>query len=882
MHQQRNCVFLSQNKGSSPAPDGTEEHELPLTCKSSECLPYASPKAMTGGAKARKDGHSRHTRRGSSNAKSSSAVASVPEKDTSQGSASPPLAPHHSHPQKFGLLAQGKPPPRRDTECSAPVSLGSGATRGRDLGFSPTTTPPAASIDAMSPMNGSMPPAGQSVGSREAMSPAPTTEDRLTRPVAGIMSPDGHRRHSSRVSPSEPFSDAAMRIKPFDSRSFLAYIADEQRELLFTYVAVALTVLALCALLTAILLLAVPVGPQDTVCTTASCTALDSMLAASVDQTRDPCVNFYAHVCSGWAQTRNQSVYRSHLREFLADMHWILARVLVPSQAQTAQQVVAAFYQTCTAVLVDGADELPSFRRQLHLAGVKWPHLSAEPNVIATAASVYATFQVTAMLRIRASRRNTRNVLEVAPDVTFLRGWQDTRDHLIHAGSYARFFEETKNKYAGNEKPANTALTYEIFFKVENAVLQALVHWGKSGGEVEFSRIDSLIQITRNVPTTTWRAVVDKLGLPETAHVAIANLELIRKVDELFSTLGEQLLHYYLGWCVVQQVMRYMSKDIASSWYDYEGISPATDMASEWRGQAECMQLSEKLVGQFTFGRFILWKSDAEDYWYVYSVVSALSAQLMLAIQSSPWSGHSGRLNRADFHVDFHVDAMRVVDEALGKYGLSNRSSLLSNWMDIAAAVSTINATFRDRISTTYTRDLVAEQRYNLYDNQSGALTLPPFYAMLPVYRRHLSETTKFGALGTLFATAIFRLFLARLTGYSVESQEALERLRCFAESAEYRSDRLDLYHHAASVKLALDALRLLPGSSHQRLRMFDSLQVFFVVMCYLFCTPNTSEDTIIAETICNEAVKNSREFAMAFQCSSGALMNPERRCSFF
>ncbi|KAL1428734.1 hypothetical protein MTO96_016908 [Rhipicephalus appendiculatus] len=796
-------------------------------------------------------------------------------KDTPLRTESPPRVSSQSHPQ---IMAQGNSlaPPRRGTKGSSPRSsaYGSGATRRHDHGFSPTTTSPktAASIGSMSPMSDCMSPVIQSVGSREAMS---GTTDNRSRPDADVYR---IARHGIPVDPLSP--DSATRSKLFASRSLFAYGAEEQRELLFTYVAVALTVLALCALLTAVLLLAVPAGPQDAVCTTASCTALDSLLAASVDQTRDPCVNFYAHVCSGWAQSQNQSVYRSHLREFLADVHWILARVLVPSQAQTASQIVAAFYQTCTAVLIDGVDELPSFRRQLRLSGVTWPRVSVEPDFVTTAASVYALFQVTAMLRIRSSRRNTSNVLEVAPDVVFLREWKGTREQLIHAGAYARFFEEIKTKYGGNEGPTHTAMSYEMFFDVEDTVLQALVRWGQTGGEVRVSRIDSLVQITRSVPTTTWRAVVNKLGLPENALVIVVNVELIRKVDELLTALGEDRLHYYLGWCVVQQMMRYISKDLANSFYDYEGTSDLTDMASEWRVRAECMQLSEKLVGQFTFGRFILWKTDAEDYVYVSSVVDAVSGQLMHVTGSR--NGPSGKIRAADFHVEFHEDAMHVVHEALGKYGLSNRSSLLSNWLDIAAAMSTINATFRDRISTTYTRDLVTEQRYSLYDNRSGTLSLPPFFAMLPLYRRHLSDTTKYGALGTLFATAVFQLFLAKLAGYSVEFDGAMQALRCFAELAEYRSDRLELYHNAASVTLALEALRSLPSRDHQRLRMFDSLQVFFVIMCYLFCTPNTSQDTIIAETICNEAVKNSREFAVAFQCSPGSLMNPAQRCHFF
>ncbi|XP_050033292.1 endothelin-converting enzyme 1-like [Dermacentor andersoni] len=730
---------------------------------------------------------------------------------------------------------------------------------------------------------------GQSVDSRGGTSLTRTDDDRLShRSDAGFRSSTCCRKgtpHQVSLCFSDPDTLGTTRTKLFESRSLVAHDAHEQRELLFSYVVVALTVLALCAILTAILVLAVPTDLHNTVCTTAACTALDSLLAASVDKTRDPCVNFYAHVCSGWAQTQNQSVYRSHLEEFLAHVHWIFQRVHVPSQAQTAQQMVAAFYQTCTAVLVDGTNELSAFRHHLRMAGVTWPHMSAEPDLITTVASVYAAFQVTAMLRVRLSRRNASNVLEVAPDMAFLRGWQATRQQLIHAGAYARFFEQTKTKYAGHEKPANSALSYEMFVKVEDTVLEALLaHRGQSGDEVQISPIDRLAQITRHVPTTTWRMVVDKLGLPDSVLVFIVNLELIKEVDELFATLGEQRLHYYLGWCVVQQMMRYIGKDLASSWHDYEGTRAGTSMASEWRARAECMHLSEKLVGQFTFGSFISRETAAEDFTYVSSMVRAISGQLIHVKRSGSESVHSDQLtvDEADFHVEFHEATMRVVDEALANHGLSNRSSLLSNWMDITAAVGSINTTFRDRIPTTYTRDLVAKQRYDLYDYRSGTLTLPPFFAMLPVYTRHLTDTANFGALGTLFATAIFRLFVAKLARYlpSIKFDEDLRRLPCFSELAVHTRDYIEVYYHAASIRLALMALRSLPKKDHQRLRMFDRDRLFFVLMCYLLCTSNTSEDTIYAETVCNEAAKNSLEFSVAFRCSRGALMNPWERCN--
>ncbi|KAK8781306.1 hypothetical protein V5799_017346 [Amblyomma americanum] len=672
--------------------------------------------------------------------------------------------------------------------------------------------------------------------------------------------------------------------KQNETQSFLAY-GPEQREMLFSYFAVSLTVVAFCALLTALLFLTVPADPHDIVCTTASCAALDSLLEASVDWNRPPCTNFYAHVCSGWAQSHNFSVYRSHLHEFIGDVHWILARVLVPSHAQTPPQVVAAFYQSCTAVLVDGADELAPFRRQLQIAGVTWPRVFAKSNLMLTAASVYATFQVTALLRIRSSVRNLSSVLEVAPDETFLRGWRSTRDQLLRSGAYARFFHETKAIYAGNESSPGHLLDYQSFVRVEEVVLATLLQRRPIAGESEVRNIEGLAELTRNVSEMTWRKVAEKLSLSQSARALIINTDYLRQVDELLARVGERLLHYYLGWCVVQQMRRYVNQDLANSWYDYVGASVRPDQPADWKAHTDCMQLTEMLVGKLTFGRFVLWKVDGEDHDYVRTMAEVIARGLVQQVsEKAQWSHQRGRVpvELRDFRLELHVDNMRVVEEALGQRGLANRTSLISNWMDVAAAMSIINDTFRDRISTTYVKDLVARERYSLFDNTSRTLSLAPMFAMLPLYRRQLSDTAKFGALGTLLAKACFEVFLTKLANHSTALDEAFRRLRCFAESAQYRSDHLEIYHSAASFVIALDALRSLGSTDYKRLRMFDSLQSFFVLMCYLLCTPNTSDESIVSEAICNEAVKNSESFAVAFQCAPGTAMNPEKRCRFF
>ncbi|KAL3205021.1 hypothetical protein MRX96_011339 [Rhipicephalus microplus] len=111
---------------------------------------------------------------------------------------------------------------------------------------------------------------------------------------------------------------------------------------------------------------------------------------------------------------------------------------------------------------------------------------------------------------------------------------------------------------------------------------------------------------------------------------------------------------------------------------------------------------------------------------------------------------------------------------------------------------------------------------------------------------------------------------------------QTLNKLRCFSQLAEHHSDSFEAYHQAAPVKVALQALLRDFNKNNKRLPMFPSDQLFFVVMCYLLCNPNSSEHTILAESICNEAVRNSREFSTAFRCSVGTLMHPVEKCTFF
>ncbi|XP_049516963.1 uncharacterized protein LOC125942739 [Dermacentor silvarum] len=60
----------------------------------------------------------------------------------------------------------------------------------------------------------------------------------------------------------------------------------------------------------------------------------------------------------------------------------------------------------------------------------------------------------------------------------------------------------------------------------------------------------------------------------------------------------------------------------------------------------------------------------------------------------------------------------------------------------------------------------------------------------------------------------------------------------------------------------------------------WSEAQLFFITACYAMCAHDRLSKLHAGQ--CNKAVQNFAPFAEAFNCSPGARMNPENKCTFF
>ncbi|KAL1460352.1 hypothetical protein MTO96_043345 [Rhipicephalus appendiculatus] len=93
-------------------------------------------------------------------------------------------------------------------------------------------------------------------------------------------------------------------------------------------------------------------------------------------------------------------------------------------------------------------------------------------------------------------------------------------------------------------------------------------------------------------------------------------------------------------------------------------------------------------------------------------------------------------------------------------------------------------------------------------------------------------------------------------------------------------------------VRVAFNALRNISGASEKdsgKVAGFSELQLFFLGHCAKMCDPKVpprerdkAKPYAPNWARCVVPLMNMPEFADAFQCASGTLMNPERKCEFW
>ncbi|KAL1438932.1 hypothetical protein MTO96_047663 [Rhipicephalus appendiculatus] len=146
-----------------------------------------------------------------------------------------------------------------------------------------------------------------------------------------------------------------------------------------------------------IVFVAVQSNLKRELCTTASCASFSKLLNDSVNASMNPCDSFGRFVCDGWRSKHTISVRESVFRSAIEATVESVSRTAIPDTNQNAGEQTAALFQSCYQSLVKAdtgpaSDEVVLVRAYLAEAGVVWPWVPSDPDVLET--SVFLAFEL--------------------------------------------------------------------------------------------------------------------------------------------------------------------------------------------------------------------------------------------------------------------------------------------------------------------------------------------------------------------------------------------------------------------------------------------------------------------------------------------------------
>ncbi|KAH6941536.1 hypothetical protein HPB50_019303 [Hyalomma asiaticum] len=315
-----------------------------------------------------------------------------------------------------------------------------------------------------------------------------------------------------------------------------------------------LSAILLSSVLAAHILLAKtrPQGPA--VCRTKPCLDYARLLAASVNTSLDPCMDFTRFVCSGWRRNNKLSVQETWMMFDLRRLYQTLRSVDVPRKQQTMLQRSAAFMRSCEAVRNGEMDEMP-----------KW----------------------NSVLRVSIRRTPNTTVISLEPPLEFL---------YIVAKHQQREF------YAVAQPPANESKTTVNFHTTRRmdimylGLLQTVMAFPSKYSQLDPAWLfGTVATLTRDRLMTE----VDLMGESVSGDIVFASAKqpFVRLFLQLWQYRGERDMHLFLSWCTVQTVALYANRRLLVNFYSRE---TTVDLYHA----ALCLSKVYLLCGSEVFGKY--------------------------------------------------------------------------------------------------------------------------------------------------------------------------------------------------------------------------------------------------------------------------------------
>ncbi|KAH7963341.1 neprilysin-1 [Rhipicephalus sanguineus] len=666
---------------------------------------------------------------------------------------------------------------------------------------------------------------------------------------------------------------------------------------------------------------------DEVVCASSSCQALSRLINASVNGDLDPCDDFYAYVCDGWRRSHSlrplesrRSVFdevEQSVRARLHDALWKTFRQSIGNRTGGSFVKLAVVYAACAKSLTPEGNGVVSMRKFLKHMNMAWPDEEVPQGGNATdllellvTLSMRWDVDVLFSYSVRSMSKEKGAIVLGLPAPLIPGTLTDAKKSL-----YEKLIVSLAFLFGRRSE-------YSDFARRLVAVEQDIARLRDQNHILLTYLVKDLGNLCADFPWQKWMSALNK-NLPTQAALTPQKSVIVQHP----AYIG-RLLTYFLGHEYPEDIKAYLALRVLLRYgqaiYDIRHVQEIVLRAEKEIPADEVMRTCQQWLADLmldTWNSFVSQSlAKRADIERLTQLVSDIKSVFYRRVRQAEWIDAPTKnisVQKAQniaFNIP-NIETDATLDKAYESL-LSDVRGGSSSFLDLVVQLVEVNhksnelsvygvigrsdsATVHSRVNAMYVYSL------NVVNVNAALLALPFFTQGAP-----LSVT--YGGLGAIVAHEIIHGFdvsgrlydevgsfedwwsNATNAAYREASACFVEQMRSLASSANAGSVTLE--ENTADnggARCAYDAYVLAAERAPvvvqlRGLEAFEDEQLFFVAYCYKFCgieRPSSATTQRLAthpadKLRCNVPLLNMPEFAAAFECESGAAMNPARRCA--
>ncbi|KAH7974390.1 hypothetical protein HPB49_014867 [Dermacentor silvarum] len=602
--------------------------------------------------------------------------------------------------------------------------------------------------------------------------------------------------------------------------------------------------------------------------------AYASVLRESIDISADPCHNFYNYACGGWRRNHDTSTavraWHQYTKDAMERLH--VGQMSSRMWNEPVGQAVR-FLETCLKAgrkADPDADTKTDVKVVLAEAGLTWPERSERSDFVHSL--FFMARRVALPVFFDVDSGYTKTKLRA---IFF-------RLHVAFQKIVSSFMEMLKKKSLTNcvrvmyqeiaDGVANETRFDEIVRGLQSlaGVLDIYLQTSDDGSSVH--DIASLRMYAPSVSPEMWASAFRKFFSFDFAELNATVIYDVRSFSAIFRYVldnGEAKMKDAFGFLSVMAAVSYTSSKTRDAFF-------GSANEASFRQEQYCF-LSSYMFYDDALNNFFFEKARTELK--IFGELQAFMWQEFPRIvgPNRTLVGETQPLPRGN-HLHLVSEFLRKSEPKvfLSRYRSypNLTDSALHNWMALAG--------HKRKLGFTYT-DLGKDS--NCAGQCDAAIIkwrLTPFHLTFPWYAPGIHRGILSAGLGTRLAAAIFLDYTDRRRSQRERVYE--DNHQCLRSMNPELEEAPDIGLQAGVA--AVLASSTLLGGHGQNVSLVDSRigslydighlkgsQVFFAFGCHLLCGDTN------AERLCNVPLRHSVDFAHAFNCEAGAIMNPSRKC---